>query len=155
VEILRSPKSASSSGSDEWSRYLLDSIRRSPGVTEIIAIYRSLGLWSGVQGCTESRAHAIQRYSTWRKLPRAKHTAKTRITALDSGRNRDMWELDMVRFTTQQYSPSCLYGYSGWAVLDWDCLWRFPEESASQGASCIRDWISRPVALDRRASLAA
>jgi len=35
------------------------------------------------------------------------------------------------------------YGYEGWAVLEWECCLKHPEQGAAEGAPFIRDHIIR------------
>lgn len=41
------------------------------------------------------------------------------------------------------FSRLAHYDYPGWAVLSWEYLWRFPEETARRGAAHIRNHIIR------------
>jgi sugar phosphate isomerase/epimerase len=44
---------------------------------------------------------------------------------------------------TQIFSRFARYGYSGWAVLEWECCFKHPEDGAREGAPFIRDHIIR------------
>ncbi|MEN8722162.1 MAG: sugar phosphate isomerase/epimerase [Alphaproteobacteria bacterium] len=37
------------------------------------------------------------------------------------------------------------YGYQGWAVLEWECCFKHPEDGAAEGAPFIADHIIRPA----------
>src|SRR5262249_40748918 len=39
------------------------------------------------------------------------------------------------------FSKLAQYGYKGWAVLEWECCLKHPEEGAREGAVFIRDHI--------------
>jgi sugar phosphate isomerase/epimerase len=41
------------------------------------------------------------------------------------------------------FSKLAAYGYSGWAVLEWECCIKHPEQGAQEGAPYIRDHIIR------------
>jgi sugar phosphate isomerase/epimerase len=41
------------------------------------------------------------------------------------------------------FSKMAQYGYSGWAVLEWECCLKHPEQGAAEGAPFIRDHIIR------------
>jgi len=44
---------------------------------------------------------------------------------------------------TQIFSKLARYGYTGWAVLEWECCFKHPEDGAREGAPFIRDHIIR------------
>src|SRR3546814_11862714 len=48
------------------------------------------------------------------------------------------------------FSKMAAYDYAGWAVLEWECALKHPEEGAREGAPFIRDHIIRvtPHAFD-------
>ena len=50
----------------------------------------------------------------------------------------------------QIFSKLAQYDYPGWAVLEWECVLKHPEEGAREGARFIRDHIIRvsPHAFD-------
>ncbi|MCA6314047.1 TIM barrel protein, partial [Phenylobacterium sp.] len=39
------------------------------------------------------------------------------------------------------FSKFAQYGYQGWAVLEWECALKAPEDGAREGAPFIRDHI--------------
>ena len=41
------------------------------------------------------------------------------------------------------FSKMAQYGYEGWAVLEWECCLKHPEQGAAEGAPFIRDHIIR------------
>jgi sugar phosphate isomerase/epimerase len=41
------------------------------------------------------------------------------------------------------FSKMAQYDYPGWAVLEWECCLKHPEEGAAEGAAFIRDRIIR------------
>jgi sugar phosphate isomerase/epimerase len=41
------------------------------------------------------------------------------------------------------FSKMAQYGYEGWAVLEWECCLKHPEQGAAEGAAFIRDHIIR------------
>lgn len=41
------------------------------------------------------------------------------------------------------FSKLTQYGYGGWAVLEWECCIKHPEQGAKEGAQLIKDWIIR------------
>ena len=41
------------------------------------------------------------------------------------------------------FSKMAQYGYDGWAVLEWECCLKHPEQGAAEGAPFIRDHIIR------------
>lgn len=41
------------------------------------------------------------------------------------------------------FSKLTQYGYDGWAVLEWECCIKHPEQGAKEGAQLIQDWIIR------------
>ena len=41
------------------------------------------------------------------------------------------------------FSKLTQYGYDGWAVLEWECCLKHPEDGAREGADFIRDHIIR------------
>ena len=41
------------------------------------------------------------------------------------------------------FSKMAQYGYDGWAVLEWECCLKHPEQGAAEGAAFIRDHIIR------------
>ena len=43
----------------------------------------------------------------------------------------------------QIFSKLAQYDYPGWAVLEWECCLKHPEQGAAEGASFIRDHIIR------------
>jgi len=43
----------------------------------------------------------------------------------------------------QIFSKFAQYGYDGWAVLEWECCLKHPEEGAREGAPFIRDHMIR------------
>jgi sugar phosphate isomerase/epimerase len=43
------------------------------------------------------------------------------------------------------FSKLTQYGYSGWAVLEWECCIKHPEDGAREGAEFIRRHIIRPA----------
>jgi sugar phosphate isomerase/epimerase len=43
------------------------------------------------------------------------------------------------------FSKLTQYGYSGWAVLEWECCIKHPEQGAAEGAPFIRDHLIRAV----------
>jgi len=43
----------------------------------------------------------------------------------------------------QVFSKLAAYGYEGWAVLEWECCLKHPEDGAREGAAFIRDHIIR------------
>jgi len=43
------------------------------------------------------------------------------------------------------FSKLTQYGYRGWAVLEWECCIKHPEQGAAEGAPFIRDHLIRPV----------
>ena len=48
------------------------------------------------------------------------------------------------------FSKLTAIGFDGWAVVDWDCAIKHPEDGAREGATFVRDHIIRPtdVAFD-------
>jgi len=44
---------------------------------------------------------------------------------------------------TRIFSKFAQYGYDGWAVLEWECCLKHPEDGAREGAAFIRDHIIR------------
>jgi sugar phosphate isomerase/epimerase len=44
---------------------------------------------------------------------------------------------------SQIFSKMAQYGYPGWAVLEWECCLKHPEDGAKEGAAYIRDHIVR------------
>ncbi|MEO0906726.1 MAG: sugar phosphate isomerase/epimerase [Pseudomonadota bacterium] len=45
----------------------------------------------------------------------------------------------------QIFSKLTQYGFDGWAVLEWECCLKHPEQGAAQGAPFIADHIIRPT----------
>ena len=43
----------------------------------------------------------------------------------------------------QVFSKFAQYGYDGWAVLEWECCLKHPEDGAREGAKFISDHIIR------------
>ena len=43
----------------------------------------------------------------------------------------------------QIFSQFARYGYSGWAVLEWECCLKHPQDGAREGAPFIRDHMIR------------
>ena len=41
------------------------------------------------------------------------------------------------------FSKLTQYGYDGWAVLEWECAIKHPEQGAAEGAPFIKDHIIR------------
>ena len=41
------------------------------------------------------------------------------------------------------FSKMAQYGYEGWAVLEWECCIKHPEQGAAEGAQFIRDHMIR------------
>jgi sugar phosphate isomerase/epimerase len=41
------------------------------------------------------------------------------------------------------FSKFAQYDYPGWAVLEWECCLKHPEDGAREGAAFIRDHIIR------------
>ncbi|HSR37670.1 MAG TPA: sugar phosphate isomerase/epimerase, partial [Phnomibacter sp.] len=41
------------------------------------------------------------------------------------------------------FSKLTQYGYDGWAVMEWECVLKHPEDGAREGAAFIRDHIIR------------
>ncbi len=41
------------------------------------------------------------------------------------------------------FSKLAQYGYDGWAVLEWECCIKHPEQGAKEGAERIRDYMIR------------
>jgi sugar phosphate isomerase/epimerase len=41
------------------------------------------------------------------------------------------------------FSKLAQYDYNGWAVLEWECCIKHPEQGAKEGAERIRDYIIR------------
>jgi sugar phosphate isomerase/epimerase len=41
------------------------------------------------------------------------------------------------------FSKLTQYGYDGWAVLEWECCWKHPEQGAAEGAPFIRRHLIR------------
>ena len=41
------------------------------------------------------------------------------------------------------FSKMAQYDYPGWAVLEWECCLKHPEDGAEEGAAFIRDHIIR------------
>ena len=41
------------------------------------------------------------------------------------------------------FSKLTQYGYDGWAVMEWECCLKHPEQGAAEGAPFIRDHIIR------------
>jgi len=41
------------------------------------------------------------------------------------------------------FSKLAQYDYDGWAVLEWECALKHPEQGAAEGAPFIRDHIIR------------
>jgi hypothetical protein len=44
---------------------------------------------------------------------------------------------------TSVFSKLTQYNYSGWAVMEWECALKHPEDGAAEGAIFIRDHIIR------------
>jgi len=45
----------------------------------------------------------------------------------------------------QIFSKLTKYGFDGWAVLEWECCYKHPEQGAAEGAPFIADHIIRPT----------
>ena len=45
----------------------------------------------------------------------------------------------------QIFSKLTQYGFDGWAVLEWECCFKHPEQGAAEGAPFIADHIIRPT----------
>lgn len=45
----------------------------------------------------------------------------------------------------QIFSKLTKYGFDGWAVLEWECCFKHPEQGAAEGAPFIADHIIRPT----------
>jgi len=45
----------------------------------------------------------------------------------------------------QIFSKLTKYGFDGWAVLEWECCFKHPEQGAAEGAPFIADHIIRPA----------
>lgn len=45
----------------------------------------------------------------------------------------------------QIFSKLTHYGFDGWAVLEWECCYKHPEQGAAEGAPFIADHIIRPT----------
>ena len=45
----------------------------------------------------------------------------------------------------QIFSKLTKYGFDGWAVLEWECCFKHPEDGAAEGAPFITDHIIRPT----------
>ena len=45
----------------------------------------------------------------------------------------------------QIFSKLTHYGFDGWAVLEWECCFKHPEQGAAEGAPFIADHIIRPT----------
>ncbi|MEL6566925.1 MAG: sugar phosphate isomerase/epimerase family protein [Pseudomonadota bacterium] len=45
----------------------------------------------------------------------------------------------------QIFSKLTQYGFDGWAVLEWECCFKHPEDGAREGAPFIRDHLIRPA----------
>ncbi|MEL7444639.1 MAG: sugar phosphate isomerase/epimerase [Pseudomonadota bacterium] len=45
----------------------------------------------------------------------------------------------------QVFSKLTHYGFDGWAVLEWECCYKHPEQGAAEGAPFIADHIIRPT----------
>ncbi len=43
------------------------------------------------------------------------------------------------------FSKLTQYGYGGWAVLEWECCLKHPDDGAREGAAFIRDHLIRPA----------
>lgn len=43
------------------------------------------------------------------------------------------------------FSKLTQYGYAGWAVLEWECCLKHPQDGAREGAAFIRDHLIRPA----------
>ena len=72
-----------------------------------------------------------------------------------AGRFRSLGD-GMVDFR-QIFSRLTKYGFDGWAVLEWECCFKHPEDGAAEGAPFIRNHIIRPTeyAFDDFAGAAA
>ncbi|MGB3631412.1 MAG: sugar phosphate isomerase/epimerase, partial [Terracidiphilus sp.] len=44
---------------------------------------------------------------------------------------------------TQVFSKMAQYDYPGWAVVEWECCIKHPEDGAAEGAVFVRDHIIR------------
>ncbi len=60
-----------------------------------------------------------------------------------AGRFRSLGD-GMVDFR-QIFSKLTKYGFDGWAVLEWECCFKHPEQGAAEGAPFISDHIIRPT----------
>lgn len=60
-----------------------------------------------------------------------------------AGRFRSLGD-GMVDFR-QIFSKLTKYGFDGWAVLEWECCFKHPEQGAAEGAPFIADHIIRPT----------
>ena len=43
------------------------------------------------------------------------------------------------------FSKLAQYGFDGWAVLEWECCLKHPEQGAAEGAPFIAEHIIRPT----------
>jgi hypothetical protein len=68
-------------------------------------------------------------------------TAAIRTGSTAQGRFRSVGD-GQVDFT-QIFSKLAQYDFPGWAVLEWECCLKNPEDGAREGASFIRDHIIR------------
>jgi len=60
-----------------------------------------------------------------------------------AGRFRSLGD-GMIDFR-QIFSKLTKYGFDGWAVLEWECCFKHPEQGAAEGAPFIADHIIRPT----------
>ena len=60
-----------------------------------------------------------------------------------AGRFRSLGD-GMIDFK-QIFSKLTKYGFDGWAVLEWECCFKHPEDGAAEGAPFIADHIIRPT----------
>ena len=60
-----------------------------------------------------------------------------------AGRFRSLGD-GMIDFR-QIFSKLTKYGFDGWAVLEWECCFKHPEQGAAEGAPFITDHIIRPA----------
>jgi sugar phosphate isomerase/epimerase len=60
-----------------------------------------------------------------------------------AGRFRSLGD-GMIDFR-QIFSKLTQYGFDGWAVLEWECCFKHPEDGAAEGASFIASHIIRPT----------